>query len=59
MSCPRVGEFFACRLGNTEGRRKRGLEESEGRKCGGGFWSLRVEARVTERVDVVETGAKS
>lgn len=32
VSCPRVGEFFACRLGNTKGRWKRGLVESEGRK---------------------------
>lgn len=31
VSCPRVGEFFACRLGKTEGRWKRGLEESEER----------------------------
>lgn len=59
VSCPRVGEFFACRLGNTEGRWKRGPEESKERERAGNCIAARrqVEARrvevVAERVALV------
>lgn len=44
VSCPRVGEFFACRLGNTEGWLERGLEE-RGRAVNSSHWRWKRDSR--------------
>lgn len=48
VSCPRVGEFFACRLGNTEGWWERGLKQSEskrGRAVNSSHWKWKRDSR--------------